>query len=128
VDIFLYDYKLTDENDHVKYTGVSNKTILKNLYHLDSLGKKIILRCPIIPDFNDTKEHFDGIASIANELDGIVRVELEPYHDFGCGKYEHLGKILNGKVSKISAPKKEEITEIEKYIQNNTRKSVTSAQ
>ena len=128
VDLYLFDYKETDAEKHRAYTGVDNSLILENLRYLNSIGKQIVLRCPIIPDFNDTKEHFDGIASIANELDGIVRVELEPYHDFGCGKYEHLGKILNGKVSKISAPKKEEITEIEKYIQNNTRKSVTSAQ
>ena len=128
VDLYLFDYKETDAEKHRAYTGVDNSLILENLRYLNSIGKQIVLRCPIIPDFNDTKEHFDGIASIANELDGIVRVELEPYHDFGCGKYEHLGKILNGKVSKISTPKKEEITEIEKYIQNNTRKSVTSAQ
>ena len=30
-DLFLYDLKLIDENDHIRYTGVSNKLILENL-------------------------------------------------------------------------------------------------
>ena len=87
VDLYLFDYKETDAEKHRAYTGVDNSLILENLRYLDSVGKQIILRCPIIPDFNDTKEHFDGIANISNELDGVVKVELEPYHDFGCGKY-----------------------------------------
>ena len=30
-DLFLYDLKLMDETEHLKYTGVSNKGILENL-------------------------------------------------------------------------------------------------
>lgn len=126
VDVYLFDYKETDPEKHKLYTGVDNSLILDNLRYLDSIGKQIILRCPIIPTLNDTKEHFDGIARIANELDSIIKVELEPYHDFGCGKYERLGKTLNDKIKKIVTPKRDAINEIEKYIQNNTHKKVAS--
>ena len=126
VDLYLFDYKETDPEKHRAYTGIDNSLIVENLRYLDSIGKQIILRCPIIPDFNDTKAHFDGIASIANDLDCIVKVELEPYHDFGCGKYERLGKTLNDKIKEIATPKREEINEIEKYIQSNTHKKVSS--
>ena len=34
VDIFLYDIKLMDDDLHIKYTGVSNNIILKNLKYL----------------------------------------------------------------------------------------------
>ena len=92
VDIFLYDWKLTDAELHKKYTGVYNYMIAENLHFLDALGSKIVLRCPLIPSVNDTEEHFEGIAALAEGLTNILRVEIEPYHLFGQEKYEMLGK------------------------------------
>lgn len=92
VDIFLFDYKVTDAEKHRECTGVSNEVILKNLTLLDSLGAKIILRCPIIPGVNDTPEHFQGIISTANSLENILEVNIEPYHPLGKGKAELLDK------------------------------------
>ncbi len=93
VDIWLYDIKLFSEREHIQYTGVSNQIILKNLYFLDSIGAKIILRCPIIPDINHTKEHFDRISVLANKLNHAVAIHFEPYHPLGMDKAIHLGKI-----------------------------------
>lgn len=86
VDIFLFDYKITDPQLHQKYTGVSNALILENLKRLDDAGAKIILRCPIIPTINDTPGHFSGIAQIANQLKNILEINLEPYHPLGSSK------------------------------------------
>ncbi|MBQ8351024.1 MAG: glycyl-radical enzyme activating protein [Clostridia bacterium] len=91
-DIFLYDWKLTDEKLHKEYTGVSNRLILQNLKSIDAVGSKIILRCPIIPSVNDTEEHLLGIISVANSLKNILAVEIEPYHSLGNSKYKKLGK------------------------------------
>ena len=93
-DLFLYDWKLTDPNLHHQYTGVSNTKIRENLYLLSGMGKEIILRCPVIPGVNDTTEHFSGIAELADELDAIRWVELEPYHPLGSGKSAMLGKAV----------------------------------
>ena len=93
VDLWLYDIKLISEREHIKYTGVSNKKILENLTYLDSIGEKIILRCPIIPDINFTKEHFGKIVNLANELKSIVAIHLEPYHPLGIDKAIKAGKI-----------------------------------
>lgn len=92
VDIFLFDCKETDPEKHRQYTGVSNETILENLYFLDSIKAKIILRCPIIPGFNDRKEHLEKISEIANSLENILEINIEPYHPLGGGKSELLGK------------------------------------
>lgn len=92
-DIFLYDWKLTNYELHKEYTGVDNGLILKNLKAIDSTASKIVLRCPIIPNVNDTEEHFLGIAKIANSLANILAIEIEPYHFLGNSKYEKLGKI-----------------------------------
>ena len=92
VDIFLFDYKETDSGRHKTFTGVPNEPILENLRMLDDLGCKIILRCPIIPTMNDTREHLEGIAATANSLKNILQIDLEPYHPLGAGKAESLGK------------------------------------
>lgn len=92
VDIFLFDYKLTNPALHKQYTGVTNERILENLRKLDAAGAAIILRCPIIPTINDTAEHFAGIAETANSLQNILEINIEPYHPLGSSKLQMLGK------------------------------------
>ena len=91
-DIFLFDYKETSPERHREYTGADNSIILGNLARLDSIGAKIVLRCPIIPGLNDREEHFLGIAAVANKYPSIIRVELEPYHSLGKSKADAIGK------------------------------------
>lgn len=90
-DLFLFDYKETNSELHKKFTGAENDIVLGNLSLINEMGREIILRCPIIPDCNDRKEHFDGIAAIANKYECISHIELEPYHSLGESKYLSLG-------------------------------------
>lgn len=92
VDLFLFDWKITDSELHKKYIGADNRQIRENLEALNEIGAKVILRCPIIPDVNDTPEHFLGIAELANTLECVTEVQIEPYHDLGVHKYKALGK------------------------------------
>lgn len=92
VDIFLFDYKISDPLLHEKCTGVTNNQILENLKKLDETGAQIILRCPIIPDINDNESHFESILSIANSLNNLLEINLEPYHPLGISKQERLNK------------------------------------
>lgn len=92
VDLWLYDIKLIPEAAHKKYTGVSNKIILKNLDLLDELNAKVVLRCPIIPDVNMYDEHFKGILDIVKGHKNIIEIDLEAYHPLGVSKAEQLGK------------------------------------
>lgn len=113
-DLFLFDCKETNSQLHKKYTGVDNSLILSNLRKLDSLGKKIILRCPIIPSYNTRDEHFAGIGNLASSLKNVERIELEPYHNFGEQKYSNLGKEY---CVKSHMPGKDEMTEWKNKIQ-----------
>ncbi|MGI6550434.1 MAG: glycyl-radical enzyme activating protein [Syntrophomonadales bacterium] len=91
VDIFLFDYKETDRNRHIEYTGVSNEPVLRNLRMLSEAEHTIVLRCPLIPGKNDREEHALGIASMADSLQSVLRVELEPYHPLGASKSLRFG-------------------------------------
>lgn len=92
VDLFLFDFKETNPVLHKQYTGADNGIVMNNLSVLNELKKDIILRCPIIPGFNDRQEHFDGICETANKFEHILHIELEPYHRLGENKYASLGR------------------------------------
>lgn len=90
-DLFLFDFKHYDNASHLKYTYVSNRTILQNLDFLCQTNHHVILRCPIIPGINNVKEHFKTIALISNKYKAIQAVEILPFHDYGFHKYEQIG-------------------------------------
>lgn len=90
-DLFLYDYKITDDQVHQYYTGVSNQKILDNLKLILQLGGKVILRCIIIPGVNDNRQHFKAIADLSQH-ENVEQVDIMPYHEYGKHKFKQLGK------------------------------------
>ena len=92
VDLFLYDYKESDDVRHAEFIGASQDLILKNLTAIDKAGGKIILRCPIIPGCNERDEHFPAIAARANALRNIAEVNILPYHPMGMSKAACIGR------------------------------------
>jgi pyruvate formate lyase activating enzyme len=91
VDLFLFDYKATGDELHKELTGVSQKLILDNLEYLYSIGKDIILRCPIIFGYNDTDEHFSEIAKFEKTMPKLLGIEILPYHNLGVSKAKAIG-------------------------------------
>lgn len=120
-DLYLFDYKATGDSLHRELTGVSQETILQNMRLISDSGAKLILRCPIIPNANDTEEHFSAIAALAEKTVGIQRVELEAYHALGTGKAPKLGKAQE---FVTTAPTKERMEEIRLFIEARTSKTV----
>jgi pyruvate formate lyase activating enzyme len=95
-DLFLYDLKLMDDTDHIRFTGVSNKIILENLQHLLSEAKQVIIRIPVIPGITDTKTNTHGIKEFlsAQRKEGKsnipIKISLLPYHSIAKNKYTRL--------------------------------------
>ena len=123
VDLFLFDCKETDPELHKEYTGFDNKIILENLKALSDAGSKIILRCPIIPGFNDRAEHFKGISETAEKFSGIEHIEIEPFHPLGESKYSALGR----EVADIPVPSGKTVDKWIKQIGCGTDKDVICA-
>ena len=120
-DLYLFDVKETDPNLHARFTGVDNRQIFENLDLLNTLGKAVILRCPLIPNFNCRDEHLIAIANIANSFENVIGIELEPYHELGASKYEKLGRVYS--VSSNAANSEFYDTYVE-ILKNHTVKSV----
>lgn len=94
VDLYLFDYKVTAPQEHLKLTGVKRESVLHSLYFLLDAGSAIRLRCPLIPALNDTDEHFQEIARLSC-LPGIEGVDLMPWHTMGMAKYQNLGRMMS---------------------------------
>ena len=92
VDGFLFDWKETNPEKHRRFTGVDNARIRETLSRLSAAKTNLTLRCPIIPGYNDTQEHFEGIGQLTHALPGIRQVDMLPYHALGNSKRAQLGK------------------------------------
>ncbi len=90
-DIFYFDWKITEENA-ITNIGVSTDKIVSSLEFLMNNNANVLLRCPIIPDINDNKEHFDSIIALLDKYDNLLGAEILPYHNFGVVKGCNVGK------------------------------------
>jgi pyruvate formate lyase activating enzyme len=93
IDLLYFDIKHMDSRIHKELTGVPNELILENAKKASKM-RPIIIRIPLIPGYNDSEENLLKTAKFAANLgENLLRVELLPYHKFGIGTYEQLGRI-----------------------------------
>ena len=93
-DLVITDIKHMAPETHKKLTGKSNELILKNIKRTVELGKKLVIRTPVIHGYNNDEENIRKTGEfIKNELLGkIVAYQLLPYRRMGTEKYESLRK------------------------------------
>lgn len=92
IDTVLMDIKHTNSAKHKEFTTQPNELILENAKKIAENAKKLIIRVPVIPTFNDTESEIASIAKFASSLKGVDEINLLPYHSFGRDKYEGLGR------------------------------------
>ncbi len=110
VDLFLFDLKPMDEEEHRRYTGVSNRLIHENLRELVRLGRPVRVRVPLIPGITDTEGNIAALMAFLGEIrQGIQGVELLPYHDV-AEKYQRLGKVYG--MPLLSRPSQESLAQL----------------
>ncbi|WP_296115210.1 glycyl-radical enzyme activating protein [uncultured Anaerococcus sp.] len=90
LDLFITDCKHRDGNTHKAMTGLSNEKILKNLEFIAKNSKDYLVRIPVIPGFNYSKEDAYNFSKLFQKI-AIKKVELLPFHQYGKGKYEAYG-------------------------------------
>lgn len=115
VDLFLYDIKTMDDRMHRKYTGASNKQILRNLKKLAENGSSIVISFPVIPGINDDDKNLARTAKFIGSLPNTRQVNLLPYHRAGIEKYKSLGKPY--KLNKIRPPANQKIKSIKEKME-----------
>ena len=91
VDVFLFDIKHTDSEKHLTYTGARCERIMENCERLAKIAKRLIIRVPVIPEFNFDTEALTSIVRFAERI-GVNEVHFLPYHRFAANKYAFLGR------------------------------------
>jgi pyruvate formate lyase activating enzyme len=92
-DLVIADIKHMDTKKHREYTGAGNELILSNLIKTVELGKKLVLRTPVVFGYNGDDENMRATARfIRDELGGrVIQYQLLPYRKMGTEKYDSLG-------------------------------------
>jgi len=109
-DLFLCDLKHMNNEMHKRFTGVGNKLILENIRLISQAGKKIVIRIPIIPGFNDDPANIEATGNFAASLQGVGRIDLLPFNRGGIEKSTRLTNEI--KSMQIGKPDEEQMSSI----------------
>lgn len=92
-DLVITDIKHMDSEKQKEICGVGNERILENIKRTVEMGKKLVIRTPVVPGFNGDETDIRAIgAFIRDELKNkIVQYQLLPYRKMGTEKYDALG-------------------------------------
>ena len=91
LDRVYCDIKLLDDEQHIRYTGLSNKHTLENIARLKEYGIPVTVRTPLIPGITDSPENVAGIARWIRENARVEAYELLNYNPLAEAKCEELG-------------------------------------
>lgn len=91
VDLWLYDVKHLDPAMCQKVTGRPLAAVLDNLRHVNAAGRRIVMRCPMIPGINDDDTELAALGRLADGLDAVEALDVEPYVPYGIDKAHRLG-------------------------------------
>jgi pyruvate formate lyase activating enzyme len=115
-DLLLFDLKHMDSEMHRQRTGVGNERILHNAEKAAEGVGEMIVRLPLIPDFNDSAKHIRELGTfIQRRLPRVRRVDLLPYHSMGESKTLKLGKTYA--LSGLRILSREEIDQVRMLLQ-----------
>ncbi|HCO93628.1 MAG TPA: glycyl-radical enzyme activating protein [Phycisphaerales bacterium] len=109
-DLFLCDIKHMDNEMHERFTGVGNNLILENIRRISQADKKIVIRIPIIPGFNDDSENIEATGQFAALLPGVGRIDILPFNRGGAEKSARLMGEINS--MRVEAPDEDKMSEI----------------
>jgi pyruvate formate lyase activating enzyme len=113
-DLVLYDIKHMNGLRHLELVGVDNRLILENAKRIVRKGVPLVVRVPLIPGYNDSRENLKALGRFVAQL-GNGRLDLLPYHQLGIKKYERLGQVYQLEGTRLF--KKEEVEDKAKLLE-----------
>ncbi|MDS0528239.1 glycyl-radical enzyme activating protein [Clostridium sp. SHJSY1] len=117
IDLALMDIKNMNSNIHKKYTGVSNEIILKNAKRISQITKMVV-RVPVIPEFNSSEDIIYEICKFAKELNSVNTIHLLPYHTYGENKYKLLGRDYS--MNELGNLDEEEVEKLKRIVEGES--------
>jgi len=109
-DLFMVDVKLMDGEAHERWTGAPNDEILANVRRLAHQEQPMVVRTPVVPGVNDTREEIGAVADLIRTFPNLAYYELLPYHPLGTGKYRSLG--MEYRLAHLERPSREQMDDL----------------
>ncbi len=109
LDTILMDIKHMDSAKHKAFTTQPNELMIENARKISATGANLVIRVPVIPTFNDTKEEIGAIADFAKSIN-VKKIHLLPYHRYGIDKYTGLGREYE--LGNLVTPSDEKMNEL----------------
>lgn len=91
LNLVMFDIKTISNDEHIKWTGVSNNTVLENARRLLLSGFPAIVRTPIVSGVTDTPDAIAKIADLIKDSPSLLYYELLNFNPLGEAKYTSLG-------------------------------------
>ena len=116
-DLFLFDIKHMNSDEHLKWTGVRNEQILENLKTLLQNKYNVQIRMPLLKGVNDYEETIKEAMEFLKpykDYKNFKGIDLLPYHKMGVNKYNQLG--IEYPVYDDPSLSNEDLDRIESYI------------
>lgn len=89
VHLIYADLKIADSEKHRLYTGQGNQQIIENIRKISAMKERVIIRIPLIPGVNDSKEDMLAMAEVIRTFsEGVREVELLRYNYLAQSKYQ----------------------------------------
>lgn len=108
VDCFFVDVKTADPSKFAEICGGDFDVYTSNISRLQSVGSNIVLRIPLIPQFNMDDDSISDIIKFVKKYG--YPITLLPFHRLGTAKYTELG--LNYAYADTLPPKDAEVDAI----------------
>ena len=89
IDHFICDLKHADQKKLEEWACGNAGLVKANISKIMALGKDVLIRIPVIPEFNDDAHSAQAFAAYLNQK-CVRKVELLPYHPLGEAKYAFL--------------------------------------
>ena len=90
-DLVILDYKYTNDDDYIMYTGIERRKTEEFLMYLNEQNKRVWIREVIIPELNDNLKSLNKLYDLKKKYSCIKKIELLPFRKLCVEKYEELG-------------------------------------
>ena len=116
LDLVLLDIKSWDPATFRLVTSVDAGPTLRFARRLSDRGNHMWIRFVLVPGLTDAVENVQGIADFVATLQGVDRVEVLPFHQFGVPKWDELG--VPYQLREVRSPGPELVTRVEEQFRS----------
>ncbi len=90
-DLCMLDYKMTNDDDYLEFTGCKKSAVDRFLDKLQERNTDTWLRHVVVKGINDTAENLEKLYGVASAHSCVKKVELLKFRKLCTPKYENLG-------------------------------------